>query len=379
MTLKSSVGFARIVAAILAKLVYIVRRFMCAKYSRSSLLTKTIIHLTSNNDLKSFIRQTPAGDGIWDDYQFDFVNGRHDADWLIAFDEPHRECQTDLPKSRRILFRTEPQSIKFYSADFLNQFGTIVAIDASPSFHGTTILSQTALPWMYGLDFSNPGKALQWDALRTNRPHTAKGEISVVCSTKNMNINQSRRIRFLGLLKEALGERLTIYGRGFEQIADKKEAIDGFRYHLVLENNLLADGWTEKLADPILGGVFPISAGAPNLNDYFDPQGFASIDITKPKQAVIQVLNILEQDRAAVAGAAMAENRRRLMFEHNMFPLCCKIIEQLQQKQETSILRPGKMYSFYPNIKPAWKKLLAIPKPLRPKVRKLYLSLTETQ
>jgi hypothetical protein len=342
-------------------------------------LNKTIIQLTSNNDLKSFARQTPAGDGVWGDYQFELVNGRHDADWLIAFDEPHLGCQTDLPRSRRILFRTEPQSIKFYSADFLNQFGTIVAIDACSSFYGTTILSQTALPWTYGLDFSNPDKALQWDALGTNRSHPAKGEISVVCSTKNMNINQSRRIRFLDLLKDALGERLTIYGRGFEPIADKKDAIDGFRYHLVLENNLLAHGWTEKLADPILGGVFPISAGAPNLNDYFDPQGFACIDITKPKQAVAQVLNILEQDRAAIAGEAMAENKRRLMFEHNMFPLCCKIVEQLKREQEAVLQRSTELYSFLPNIKPKWKKMLAIPKPLRPLTRKLYLALTETQ
>ena len=117
-------------------------------------------------------------------------------------------------------------------------------------------MSQVALPWMYGLDFERPQEAYQWDALAADRAVPHKGELSVVCSTKNMNINQSRRIRFLSMLKEALGDRITLYGRGFRPIADKREAIDGYRYHLVLENNLLKDGWTEKLADPILGGGF---------------------------------------------------------------------------------------------------------------------------
>lgn len=341
-------------------------------------MAQTIIQLTSNNDLKSFRRQTPEGDGIWENCKFDLVDGRHQADWLVAYDEPHPDCQTNLPKSRRILFRTEPLSIKYYSADFINQFGTVVAIHKDPAFSGETIISQTCLPWMYGLDFSNQGDALQWDDLKNTPCHAPKGEISVVCSTKNMNINQSRRIRFLGLLKEALGDRLTIYGRGHIPIADKKEAIDGYRYHLVLENNLLAHGWTEKLADPILAGAFPISAGATDLPDYFNPQGLASIDITKPKEAVLNVLDILKNDPARSSQEAMIENKKRLLFEHNMFPLCCRVIKNLAKNQGSQTFQLlDNFESFVPNIKPKWKQLLGIPKPLRPVSRKLYLSLAE--
>ena len=343
-------------------------------------MTRTIVQLTSNNNLEFFFRQTPKGDGIWGNNQFDLVDGRHHADWLVAYDEPNKICETVLPRERRILFRTEPKSIKYYSADFLNQFGAVVSIDDNPSFDGQTILSQVALPWMYGLDFERPQEAYQWDALAADRAVPHKGELSVVCSTKNMNINQSRRIRFLSMLKEALGDRITLYGRGFRPIADKREAIDGYRYHLVLENNLLKDGWTEKLADPILGGVFPISAGSPNLGDYFNPEGFASIDITKPRQAVAKVLDILDRDLAMKAGAAMKENKQRLMQQNNFFSLCSRVIETIETRQgDGDFQRLERAFSFCPNRVPKWKKLCSVPKPLRPVSRKMYLSLFERQ
>ncbi len=343
-------------------------------------LTRTIVQLTSNNNLEFFFRQTPQGDGVWEDTQFNLVNGRYHADWLIAYDEPNKICETDLPKARRILFRTEPKSIKYYSSDFLNQFGAVVSIDENSSFDGQTILSQVALPWMYGLDFERPEEAYTWDALAADKAIPQKGELSVVCSTKNMNVNQSRRLRFLTMLKEALGDRMTMYGRGFRPIADKREAIDGYRYHLVLENNLLADGWTEKLADPILGGVFPISAGSPNLGDYFNPEGFASIDITKPRQAVAQVLDILDRDIAAEAVEVMKENKQRLMQQHNFFSLCSRVIKTIEASQGgRDIQRLESAYSFRPNRMPKWKKLGSVPKPLRPLSRKIYLSLFERQ
>nr|WP_321461264.1 hypothetical protein [uncultured Cohaesibacter sp.] len=341
-------------------------------------MTKTIIQLTSNNDIKCFLRQTPEGDGIWQDYEFKINEKTPDAEWLIAFDEPARDCVTDLPKTRRILFRTEPQSIKFYSAEFLNQFGTIVAIDKDTAFNGKTIISQVGLPWMYGLDFAKQNEAYQWTDLCRNHQPPIKGEISVVCSTKNMNINHSRRLRFLAMLKEALGDRLTIYGRGFQPIADKREAIDGYRYHLVLENNLLPHGWTEKLADPILGGVFPISAGAPDLGSFFNLDGLAMIDITKPQKAVAQVVSILEQDPASHASEAMNENKQRLLNEHNLFALIARIIDESADQAEYRNHCPLEhAYAFQPNKKPQWRKMLSIPKPIRPIARNLYLKLFE--
>ena len=322
----------------------------------------------------------PQQNGLWGPYQFDFVNGKHKADWLVAYDEPHRDCETDLPISRRILFRSEPQSIKTYTKDFVDQFGTVVAIDKDPSFKGNTILSQVALPWMYGIDFERPEEAFQWDDLRAAHSSGEKGELSVVCSNKNFNLNQSRRLRFLGMLKEALGDRLTIFGRGFQPIVDKRDAIDGYRYHLVLENNLLAHGWTEKLADPILGGVFPISAGGPDLDHYFNPEGLASIDITKPRQAVADVLRILTEDPAASAKGAMEENKDRLLTKHNFFPLCARVLDSvIEQQGSASFSRLEKCYSFQPNRVPKLKKLISMPKPLRPVSRKLYLSLFERQ
>ncbi|MTI18562.1 hypothetical protein E1162_15055 [Rhodobacteraceae bacterium RKSG542] len=341
-------------------------------------MTAPIIQLTSNNDIGCFFRQMPDSSGCWGKYQFKLHNGKQQADWLVAYDEPHKNCETDLPISRRILFRTEPQSIKAYSDEFLKQFGTVVAIDPDPSFRGQTIISQVALPWMYGIDFEKPQQALKWDDLLLGQSSGYKGELSVVCSNKKINLNQERRLRFLAMLKEVLGDRLTIYGRGFKPIGDKREAIDGYRYHLVLENNLLSHGWTEKLADPILGGAYPISAGADNLSHYFNPNGFACINITAPRQAVADVLSILESDPARSARSAMEENRLRLLTEHNFFPLCSSVIDTIRQKSDIETFdRLSRSFSFRPNKRPKLDRLMSIPRPIRSSSRRLYLTLFE--
>ena len=52
-------------------------------------------------------------------------------------------------------------------------------------------------------------------------------------------------------------------------IEDKFDALIGYKYHLALENSVIPDYWTEKLADSLLAWCKPIYYGCPNINDYF--------------------------------------------------------------------------------------------------------------
>ena len=334
-------------------------------------------------------RQTPADDGCWHGMRFTFDAVGECADFLVVYDEAPAGFTTRLPVSRRILFLSEPRTIKRYPQHYLDRFGTVVSISDQPHYKGNLVRHNPALPWMYGLDINNPDgpqNYLRWLELERAdaEAHPARGELSVVCSTKTMNLNQARRLRFLHMLKQRLGDRLTVFGRGFNPVEDKAEGLDGFRYHLVLENNLLEHGWTEKLADPILAGSFPIVSGGENLNRYFDPAGFRTINTQRPREAVENVLAILEEDPRRQAADAMRRNKERLMQEHNFFALCSRIARRHSdvladaEGPPIATTRPLDHPEAIP--KPTRRRidrLLSVPKPLRKPLRWAYLVVAE--
>lgn len=344
----------------------------------------TTIRVTSIHDVKAFCRQTPGGDGLWRGVRFVFDDpARPDDDqgagWLVVYDEPANGCRTRVPAERRVLFITEPPSLKRYPLDYLARFGTVVSPFPQPGYAGRLLRQHAGMSWFYGSGVGGTGAAgvpLAWrDLAAVNQERLPRrGLVSAVCSTKTMNLNHVRRLRFLRLLKEALGDDLTVFGRGFAPIADKTEGIDGFRYHLVLENSLEEHGWTEKLADPILAGVFPIIAGAPNLARDFDPAGFALIDTCRPRAAVRAVQKLLADDPAAHAGPAMAANKRRLMEEHNFFAICARLagahepVAPLAAAPEP-LPRPKKISRL--------RRIFKVPRPFRNPLRRLYLEVME--
>ena len=105
-----------------------------------------------------------------------------------------------------------------------------------------------------------------------------------------------RRLELARLLEARLGNRFQIFGRGFQEIGDKREAIDRFRYHLAIENTVEGHYWTEKLADPLLGWALPIYCGAPAAQEYFPGAAFIRLDLGDLSAAVEHVARVLECD-----------------------------------------------------------------------------------
>ncbi|TAK49870.1 MAG: hypothetical protein EPO23_01190 [Xanthobacteraceae bacterium] len=347
----------------------------------------TTIRVTSSHGVRSLCRQSPDGDGVWRGIRFvfdDATRPRDDqgADWLVAYDEPAAGCMTRVPVARRILFITEPPSIKRYPSDYLARFGTVVSPFSQPGYAGRLVRQQAGLGWFYGADIGGAAPAgvsgpLGWsDLVAVNQDAwPRRGLISAVCSAKTMNLNHVRRLRFLRMLKDALGDELVVFGRGFAPIADKAEGIDGFRYHLVLENSLEDNGWTEKLADPILAGVFPIVAGAPNLARDFDPAGFALIDTRRPRAAVRAVRKLLADDPASRAGPAMAANKRRLMEHHNFFAICARLLDD--PERAGAPLHPEPVPLPRSKRRSRLRRAFRVPGLVRNPMRRLYLKVME--
>jgi len=348
---------------------------------KKNLHGKITVNICTKQDMRILFRQTPGNDGVWGKYRFLLNDNENKHDWLLVVDDPKLDYATELPRERRLLIQSEPVTIKRYPPRYLEQFGATISSIPNQAGDERNVLTHVAVPWMFGVRFEEPPVALTWDQIANQPEHPHKGEVSVVCSTKCKNFEQVRRLRFLEMLKNRLGDRLHVFGRGFNEIADKADGIAGDDYHIVLENNVLENGWTEDLADAILGGSFPIFSGAPNIADFFDGRGMRSIDISRPRSAVEAVVRILDEDPRKQAVPFMKENKKRLMEKHQFFGVVADLLDDLIHGGLPAYLDESARISGV-KLERSWKlrerPVVRMPGILRhPAVWRLYLNLFE--
>jgi hypothetical protein len=147
-----------------------------------------------------------------------------------------------------------------------------------------------------------------------------------------MTAGHKERYKFVQLLKQELGGQIDFYGRDSIPVDDKDLALSQYRYHIALENSVCSDYWTEKLADPLLRGCFPIYSGCPNATDYFPQGSFSPIDISKPAQAVSKIASLLASDCDIRSSENLVLAKQRLLYEHNIFALLERIYSLVRIK-----------------------------------------------
>lgn len=294
---------------------------MAAKMSLISLLS---VHPTQWS-----FRQTPAASGRWGNDQF--VAGAADADALVVIDDLAASIATTVPCARRILVVTEPPGLRAYPRKFLDQFGVVLSPYAFDTGTATLSLTQTGLPWFLGVKFaaSGPVASLSYEDLAGLAPMPKEPRISVVCSTKTNLAKHRLRLAFVEKLQARLGNRVSVFGRGFAPIDDKFDAIAPFAYHLVLENNDIGHFWTEKLADAYLGWSYPVFSGTPNATADFPPGAMLPIDIAEPDKAIDAIAQLLADHPYEGCIPVLRQARQRLLTEHNLFAVLSRAVSRL--------------------------------------------------
>lgn len=316
---------------------------------------KSTIHLVSaiEGPAAKWLRQSPDGDGRWENLQFVLRDDDMTADWLVVFDDLPGPFETSVPWSRRIVFLSEPPNMKRYALRYLGQFGAVVGpVPVGRAYKGRVVRQHPALPWFYGVSWKD-GSALGWDDLC--RHSTKTKQLSLVVSDKDWRPAYRARLRFVEQLRKALGSDVDVFGRGVRPVDDKAEAISPYRYHIVLENNAVDHFWTEKLADAYLGEAFPIYSGGGQLDRYFDPRSFATIDVADPEKAVAKVREILEADPAARAQPLLRAMHERVMKEHNVFAVCQRFIADSPSPEQPLLRTPD---TLHPSLRFSLKRSL---------------------
>lgn len=244
----------------------------------------------------------------------------------------------------------EPLEKKIYSQSFYRQFGHVVDSHAE-SHHPRLHISALGLNWHVGLDHATHSYLYGYDHLTNLACPDKENRISVVCSNASKTEGQRHRLALLETLKKRLGDKLVHFGRGFRHIGDKMEAILPYRFHLVLENSVQPNYWTEKLADAYLGWAYPVYLGCPNVDEYLPGEALVSINGLDADSVARRITALLEAPLDSRRQTALAEARARVLNVYNPFARAAYWAERLYQPElpECSLtLRSHKAFRGFP-------------------------------
>ena len=277
----------------------------------------------------AWIRQFPDNIPVWGNCEFALGPEATDYDWLVVYNDlPSKSPEQVLPcpQQQTILVTTEPSSIKSYGSAFTAQFGYVLTSQEPWALpHPQRIYSQPALQWYYGLGQT---RLRSYRQMADTPPLHKSRLLSTVCSTKQQRHTlHQKRYRFTQALKERI-PWLDIYGHGVQEIDDKAESLDAYRYQLAIENHISLHHWTEKLSDVFLGAALPFYCGCPNAADYFPPESFIPLDINDVEGSCNIILQAIEEQQYERRLNAILEARRRVLEDYNIFSVLTRIITE---------------------------------------------------
>ncbi len=279
-----------------------------------------------------FLRQTPSGSGIWADHKF-FVNEHVErCDWWII-------CHQSAVQKHEVTI-CDPGHIVFISMEptegstphiFYKQFSKLLLCDRSIQHPDIQYVNGTT--WWTGIQVKFeechkflPTVSQDYDTFKKMSLPIKQNRISVICSNNKGLPGHRKRLEFLDKLRlHPIARHIDFYGGGHNHVFDKLDAIAPYKYHLVLENSVVPDYWSEKLGDPLLGFALPIYYGCPNIEKYFSKKSLIQIDIDDFEKTVATMERIIKDDIYESYLPAIIEARNLILDRYNIFQLMADV------------------------------------------------------
>lgn len=261
---------------------------------------------------------TPGGDAGWKDWELVLnpQGGRFDALVVSQSMQPlDRTYRLEVPPTRTLLMIKEPPGLLCLPDSYTDQFYSVVSQQRGVKC-ARPICAHSAHHWFLERPFLKI----------TDVSDIAKtGLMSMVISSKQDTPGHRKRWRFANILRDHFGERLDWFGRGVQELQSKKDGVEPYRYHIVLENCAVPHYWTEKIADAFVGNSFPFYWGDPRIAADFPADALLRIDPDRPDECIAAIESAIEQDLYSQRQEALAEARRRLVAEHHPYEVYRRI------------------------------------------------------
>ena len=286
----------------------------------------------SPSDKERLQRQLPGREGIWKDYQFFINESIEEADfWVVCFQKLSGKSETCRVAPENTMFITwEPDSVYHFSTGFLNQFEKVISCQEKLK-HRNVIKDQPGLAWHMGMWRQADESAVithDYDLFFKSKPKKSK-LISVIASNKAFTAGHRKRLEFVEKLKEHFGDQLDLFGRGFNDFANKWDAIADYKYHIVIENCSIPYYWSEKLADAFLGNTFPFYYGCSNIDKYFDKDAYRVIDLYDAEKAIEIIDKTIAEGLADKNAEAVEIAKQQVLNDYNFFELVVKNLQTM--------------------------------------------------
>ena len=189
---------------------------------------------------------------------------------------------------------------------------------------------------------------LNYDQLVKMQCPNKTNRISLILSNKNFSDGHKKRIKFVeNLSKLPIAKFIDIFGHGYNDIPDKWDALAPYKYHLVLENSIQPDYWSEKLADAFLSFSLPIYYGCPNIYDYFSKDSLVTLDINNMNSSVKQLQYLIDHEEYYEQRIQeILISRDRILNEYNIFNLMKNMAVNRASKIQKIKLNTNAYYSY---------------------------------
>ena len=277
------------------------------------------------------INQTPLRSGVWGNYKFDINGTDNDYDfWIVYSKGVNKTEECNVAPENTIFVSGEPESIYHYSHGYIRQFGKVILCRKDIK-HDNIVYNQPAQMWFIGRIKNEDGISFKtgYDDYKGKDNYKKEKLISVISSNKAFTKGHQQRIDFVNKLKEHYGDKMDVFGRGYNDFEDKWDVVAPYKYHIVLENSYYDDYWTEKLADCYIGGAFPIYYGCPNIEKYFDKDSMIRIDINDFEGAIAAIDKAIANDLYTIKNEKIVEAKNLVLDEYNLFAMLAKEMDKM--------------------------------------------------
>ena len=100
----------------------------------------------------------------------------------------------------------------------------------------------------------------------------------VSCVVSDLQMTDGHKLRLEIAKQIADSGEVDMYGKAFNYIPRKIDALKDYRFSFAMENDCYESYFTEKLHDCLLTGTMPIYLGAPNIGDFYNLDGIVIMD-----------------------------------------------------------------------------------------------------
>lgn len=243
-------------------------------------------------------------------YTFDFSDTCRSCDFWIVWGGIKTERETvECPPQNVIYLTDEVHEGRFFNKNFLDQFAAIITCRTDID-HQSVIASHELNTWMVDKDF---------DSLYTNDTIPKTKVLSVVCSDQTWLPGHKLRYAFVNKLIGHFKDKLDVFGRGFNPITDKYDALAPYKYSIAIENAAMPGYFTEKITDCYLTHTFPIYYGCPDIDTYFDPASFLLIEPLNYKESILKIEQLIEVDTFQKVLPLLQLEKRKYLNEYHIF------------------------------------------------------------